>query len=201
MPEGTEEGSTEQKTETTQTETTQTTGKEEAKFTQAELDAILKQRLARAVPADYEDLKTKAGKLDALEAGQKTELDKAIERANRAEAKTSQVEANANSKLKRAAIMVEAAKQNSSDAEVVVALLVSSEDITVDKEGNVEGVEAAVKKLLKDKPILGKANAGASGGEFGGNAQKTIDEQIAEAEKKGDVMEAMRLKMAKSTGQ
>ena len=53
-------------------------------FTQAELDAIVGDRLKRdrAKYADYEDLKKKAERLDELEEAAKTDLQKATERAD-----------------------------------------------------------------------------------------------------------------------
>lgn len=53
-------------------------------FTQAELDAIVSDRLKRdrAKYADYEDLKAKAAKLDEIEEAAKSDLQKATERAN-----------------------------------------------------------------------------------------------------------------------
>ena len=61
---------------------------EERTFKQAEVDQIVGERLARerAKYADYDALKEKAGRLDALEESQKTELQKANERASAAEA-------------------------------------------------------------------------------------------------------------------
>lgn len=65
----------------------QVTENEERTFSQAELDQIVGERLARerAKYADYDALKEKAGRLDALEESQKTELQKAQERASAAE--------------------------------------------------------------------------------------------------------------------
>ena len=62
------------------TETTEKT------FTQAEVDAIVSDRLKRerskhAEYADYDALKEKAEKYDAMEAANKSELEKSIERA------------------------------------------------------------------------------------------------------------------------
>lgn len=53
-------------------------------FTQDELNAIVGKRLAeeKSKYSDYEDLKAKASKLDELEEANKTELQKATERAN-----------------------------------------------------------------------------------------------------------------------
>lgn len=57
---------------------------EERTFTQAEVDAIVGDRLKRdrAKYADYEDLKAKAERFDQLEAGQQSELQEAIESRN-----------------------------------------------------------------------------------------------------------------------
>lgn len=54
-------------------------GDEGKTFTQADVDRIIDQRLARdkAKYADYDELKAKAGKLDEQEAAGKSELDKA----------------------------------------------------------------------------------------------------------------------------
>ena len=63
--------------------TTPTANEPERTFTQAELDAIVRDRLQRERNkyADYEAYKEKAEKFDAAEEAQKTELQKATERA------------------------------------------------------------------------------------------------------------------------
>ena len=68
------------------TETTEATA--ERTFTQAELDQIVGERLARERTkyADYAVIKEKAARLDSLEEAQKSELEKATERATAAEA-------------------------------------------------------------------------------------------------------------------
>lgn len=60
----------------------------EKTFTQAEVDAIVGDRLKRdrAKYADYDDIKAKAEKFDALEEASKTELQKATERVTSLEA-------------------------------------------------------------------------------------------------------------------
>lgn len=60
----------------------------EKTFTQTELDKIVSERLARerGKYADYDALKEKAAAYDAAEEAQKTELQKALERAEKAEA-------------------------------------------------------------------------------------------------------------------
>lgn len=67
------------------TVTTQENGETQNRtFTQEELNAIVGKRLAeeKSKFADYEDLKAKASKLDELEETNKSELQKATERAN-----------------------------------------------------------------------------------------------------------------------
>ena len=64
----------------------QETAEEQKTFTQQEVDEIIKKRLSRAkseVPADYEELKSKAQKFDELENANKTELQKATEELNK----------------------------------------------------------------------------------------------------------------------
>lgn len=62
----------------------QTVQEPERTFTQAELDAIVRDRLQRerSKYADYEAYKEKAEKFDAAEEAQKSELQKATERAD-----------------------------------------------------------------------------------------------------------------------
>lgn len=59
----------------------------EKTLTQAEVDRVVQERLAREREkfADYEDLRGKAAKLDQLEAANQSELEKAIARAEAAE--------------------------------------------------------------------------------------------------------------------
>lgn len=64
----------------------QETAEEQKTFTQREVDEIIKKRLSRAkseIPADYEELKSKAQKFDELENANKTELQKATEELNK----------------------------------------------------------------------------------------------------------------------
>lgn len=164
-------------------------------FTQEELDRIIADRVARAKPKDYDDLvKLREAQAAAAEK-EKTDLQKEKDARAAAEAKVAETEARANGILIRAAIQLEAAAQNAADAETVVQLLAGNESITVDGD-QVKGAKQAVKKLLEDKPFLVKASKpGASGGEFGGTDQKTLQERIKEAESKGDWALARRLKL------
>jgi len=157
----------------------------EKTFTQAEMNAIIQERLARD-KVDPEILR-KAKAFDAAEEANKTELQKEKDRADRAEAKTAEAEARADATLVRAAIMAEAASQDAIDAATVAQLLAGVESVTV-VDNEVKGAAAAVKKLLTDRPFLvkGKTPGTSGGGEFGGKDKSTLDEQIRAAEEKGD---------------
>ena len=152
---------------TPQTPEAGTTTDNATTFSQADVDRILKERLARAVPADYEQLKEKAGKFDQLEESQKTELQKAQDKAAAAETKAAEREAKADARLIRAEIIAQAAAQGA-DTDLTVAFLAGNAGISVDKDGNVTGVKEAVEAALKSKPNLKLATtANRSGGEFG----------------------------------
>ena len=73
----------------------QATNQEQAEktFTQAELDAIITDRVKREREkySDYEEMKGKAAKLDEIEEASKTELQKATERAERLESELTQL--------------------------------------------------------------------------------------------------------------
>lgn len=71
----------------------QTTETTEKTFSQAELDAIISDRLKREREkyADYESMREKAAKLDEIEEASKSELQKATERAERLESELTQL--------------------------------------------------------------------------------------------------------------
>ncbi len=156
-------------------------------MTQEEFDRIIADRVRRATPADYEELKKlKAEKDQAVEA-EKTELQKEKDARLAAEREAKAKNAMADAKLIRAAILTEATTQNAADTDIMITLLSASKDITVDADGEVIGAKEAVAKLLKDKPLLAKGKgAAASGAEFGGNDPKTRVAQIADLERRAN---------------
>lgn len=81
-----EDTNTAQAGNTQGTESTQ--GKEEKTFTQAELNSVIQKRLGeeRQKYGDYEDLKKKAARIDEIEESNKSELQKATEKAEKLEA-------------------------------------------------------------------------------------------------------------------
>lgn len=141
-------------------------------FTQADVDRIVQERLARAKatpPADYDDLKSKAAKFDELEEKNKDELTKANDRATAAEARATKAEERAQQLSKRTAVVAAAVRAGAVDPDAVFALI-DSDAVTIGDDGQVKGADDAVKDLLEAKPYLvgkadGKTNAG--GGKSG----------------------------------
>ena len=86
-------------------------------FTQAEVDAIVSDRLKRAGEKykDYDDLKAKADKFDELEAEGKTELEKATKKAADLQAKLEKIE----KEQAAAAIRAKVAKENNISADLL----------------------------------------------------------------------------------
>ena len=62
---------------------------------QDELNRIIGERVKRAKPADYDDLKAKAARLDEIEQANKTEIEKAADRAAKAEQERDKARADA----------------------------------------------------------------------------------------------------------
>lgn len=123
---------------------------------QADLDRIIAERVARvkaAPPADYKELQAKAQKLAELEAANQSELERAqtanaelMQRAEAAEQATRLAKIHA-------AVITEASKAGAVDPDAVIALL-SNDAVTIDDAGQVTGAETAVKALLEAKPYL-----------------------------------------------
>jgi len=81
--------------DTTQTGSADQSGKatEPKTFTQEQVDNIVRERLARAKatpPADYDELKAKAARLDEIEDAQKSELERITEQATKAQQSASE---------------------------------------------------------------------------------------------------------------
>lgn len=161
-------------------------------FTQADVDRIVQERLSRAKlrpPTDYEDLKAKAAKLDELEAANKTELERAQEAQRKADERAEAAERRSQEISRRHAIEREAAKQKAADPDDVFAVLQTSakyrDMVTMDDDGQVTGVEDAIKAILTDKPhLVGKvstpAGDGDGGSRGGGGAEKpkTLEDAV-----------------------
>ncbi len=177
-------------------------GGEPKTFTQEQIDKIVKDRLERQRQqfAGYDDLKKKAEEYDKLQESQKSELEKANERATKAEESAATATTQANARLVRAEIIAKAASAAGErkafvDPADAFAHLRDNDDIKVDDDGNVVGVDEALEALAKSKPHLltdarpgGSADGGARGGD--GNGKKDFrtassDDYAAEMAKHG----------------
>jgi hypothetical protein len=100
--------------------------------TQEELNSVIGDRVKRAKPADYDDLKAKAAKLDQLESDAKPELERLTERASTAEALVSAMPAQIAESLR---------------AHLVELGVVAKEDEVLLTASNPEDLIAQVKRL------------------------------------------------------
>jgi hypothetical protein len=125
----------------------------EKTFTQADVDRLIADRLKRAKPADYDDLKAKAQQFDDLQAANASELEKAV-KAARDEGRTEVLTA-ANARLVSAEARALAAEMQFRKPAHAVRLIDLNE-VAVGDDGDVD--TAAVRKLLddlaKDDPLL-----------------------------------------------
>lgn len=89
----------------------------EKTFTQAEMDAIIGERIGRlkAKYADYDELKKKADAFDEAAEASKSELQKAVEERDRLKAKLAKLEAD----RERAEAVAKAAAEHGVDAELL----------------------------------------------------------------------------------
>jgi len=166
---------------TTATETTAETKTEAAAetaaktFTQAELDKIVQDRVARAKtekPADYEELQAAAKKLAVIEEANKTELEKQTARADKAEADAKSADDRVRETTLRSAIIAEAAKRQVVDPDAAVALI-DRTSLELDDTGNPTNIAKAMDALLKTKPYLaGAAKGDADQGARSGGADQ-----------------------------
>lgn len=116
-------------------------------FTQAEMDAIIGDRLKRerAKYADYEDVKAKAAKYDELEAANKSELEKAVEERDRL---ASQVKAFEEEKAHAEAV-AKAAAEHGVDASLLARM-----------QGDVDENAKFLKEQMASAPKYGAVNDG-----------------------------------------
>ena len=166
-------------------------------FTQADVDRIVADRVARAKPDDYDEAKAALGREKAREEGEKTDLQKANETLTERTAERD----SARDALKQASriteLRLEALRQGA-DEEIVIALLKDSKAVTV-SDGQVVGAKEAVSNLIDQKPNVKTGGTRTTAGEFGGNDGKTVTDQIATLESSGkpeDRQKAFALKVA-----
>lgn len=179
----TEQGTTTPQGEgTTQTAPAEPSGNQGRTFTQADVDRIVQERLSRAKatpPADYEDLKAKAARLDELEEAQKSDLEKANDRAERAQAEASDWQAKYEA--------LEAERQRSRQVASMAAQYGVDAGTLTRMSGDVEDNAKYLAGLEAARPKFG---ATTDAGEHGAPAQ-TLDERLAKAK---NVHERIRIR-------
>lgn len=168
-------------------------------FTEEQVNKIVQERLAREQKkyADYDDLKAKASKFDELDEQNKSELQKANDRAAKLERDLADATAAAQDSLLRSAVISEAAKRKVVDPDAALAL-VDRSLLEFGDDGSPTNIADAMDQLLKAKPYLvgggtgtrGSADLGARGGDgkgqLGRDALKTMTpEQIVKARREG----------------
>lgn len=171
-------------TETPTTGTGQTKTETEAPrtFTQEEVNKFLgdERRRERAKFADYDDLKTKAARLQEIEDANKTEAQKQADKYAAIEAQLAELKGQ-NARLveervravMHASVAAAAMKEGFVDPDDAWAF-VDTSALKVDESGKVTGVDEAIKALAKAKPHLlrkqaqlGPTNPGKGGAESG----------------------------------
>lgn len=127
---------------------------QERTFTQAELDRIVQDRVARVkreAPADYEELKAKAAQLEELETAKLSELEQEKKAREKAEKQAAEAMKRANERLLQAEILAEATAQQAIRPEHLHRLI-DTDTVTIGDDGQVTGVQDAVKAFLEANP-------------------------------------------------
>ncbi|EFA23672.1 capsid assembly scaffolding protein Gp46 family protein [Bifidobacterium gallicum] len=157
---------------------------ETREYTQAQIDAIVEKHIGRVRReyADYEDMKTKAARLDEIEAANKTELERTVADLEALQAKYAESQ--------HAMLIQSACVKHGVPAEY--AYLVSG--------ANEKAIDMAAQKVAKLASASGPAprRQHVTEGEHpASSAMRSLDEQIRTAEAKGDWALAGRLKTFK----
>lgn len=184
-------------------------------FTQAELDLIVADRLARERKkaekfADYDELKTKLtalelaeaerAKADLTEAERLTaDLEAARIKAQEAEDRGAAAITTANKRLINAEFKALAREKNVPADRLAAALkLADLSSASVDNEGNAIGVKEAVEALIAAEPYLvaetkPKPIGGGGGGNPDEDERKTLEAQLSEARKAKDFSKVIEI--------
>ncbi len=162
-----------QVTEGTTTQTAPAGQSGERTFTQAEMDAIIGDRLKRerSKYADYDELKTKAEQFDAAQEAAKSDYEKAVEERDALKARLEKLEAES----ARAAAVAKAAAEHGVDAGLLARMA-----------GDVEENAAYLKAQMANVPKYGQV---ADGGEAN---PPTVTRESIEAIK--DPVERVRMR-------
>lgn len=155
---------------------------DEKRFTQGEIDTIVEKRLSRERKNYEKEYKKK------LERSKMDEKDRAVAEKEDAEKRANEAIAKANTRLIRSEVNIYSANMNLIDSEAAYALM-SKNDVEVNEDGKVIGVEEALKNLISNKPWLVKNSSSGSS-----EHNKTGDDQSNSGKppKKFDMNEMIR---------
>lgn len=162
-------------------------------FTQADVDRIVRDRLARqkAQFGDYDDLKTKAAEFDKIAESQKSELEKAQERATKAEAEAQATQERAQRLLTDASLQAAAAGKLADPTDVA---LIDRTAIEYGEDGAPTNVAALVDALIESKPHLaaqGRKVVDVNSGAQGTTPHAKLDDAALMGLSDGDFLKAL----------
>lgn len=146
--------------------------KDDKTFTQADLDRIVAERVARAKPKDYDDLRAAKTELDKLKESQQSDTEKAINAAKSETEKAVRSEVQRERVLDRVEVL---AAKDFADAEDARLRLGARADEFIGKDGQIDAdaIKTALGNLLKDKPHLAAKGDGRPKGDVGQGARET----------------------------
>lgn len=123
---------------------------------QDELNRIIGERVKRAKPADYDDLKTKAAKLDEIEAANQTEAEKQAKRL-------ADLEAELNNTRRESTRLKIAAEHGITDADDIDLFLTGTDEETLTKQAKRLAERLADRKKSHVVPGEGKTPPAGAG--------------------------------------
>lgn len=148
-------------------------------FSQADVDRIVKERLERerGKHSDYDALKSAAAKWQEVQDSQKTELQKAMEKAAELQEQNARLSQERTELLIRSAVVAEASKLGFVDPGDAYRL-VDLAKIKITDGGEVQGAAEALGEIAQAKPYLlgrGGSGVGATNPARGGAQQGETD--------------------------
>lgn len=156
--------------------------------------AAIKAERDRARKAERE-AKALAARLEELESANQTEAEKAV--ANARKEAIAEATSAANKRILRAEVKAAAAGLLSDPNDAIALLDLTQFEVGDDGDVDVDAITSAIEELVETKPYLAAKAQGFGTGGGGARPQSsplTIEEQIAEAERSGDIRRSIALK-------
>lgn len=129
-----------------------------------------------AMKAQIKELKASKGELDQIKASQQTDVEKLTARAETAEQAHADLRGRYHGLLKSQAITTAASQANAVNTKAVAALI--RDDVTVDDDGTVKGVDKAIKALQDSDPDLFNTTPAGTNDAGAGRRSITIPDTI-----------------------